>query len=161
VALQTHNRCKEIAQKLKNVDHLFVLGKGYAEPIAREGALKIKEITYIHAEGYGGGALKHGPFALLDNGTPVILLILDDQHAELMKIAAQEVKARGTYNIVITDKPQLVQDVADDIIKIPSNGPMTALLGVIPLQLLAYELSVARGIDPDKPKNLAKAVTVD
>jgi len=78
-----------------------------------------------------------------------------------MKIAAQEVKARGTYNIVITDKPQLVQDVADDIIKIPSNGPMTALLGVIPLQLLAYELSVARGIDPDKPKNLAKAVTVD
>jgi len=161
MALQAAPRCKEVAQKLKNTEHLFVLGKGYGEPIAREGALKIKEITYIHAEGYGGGALKHGPFALLDQGTPVIMLIFDDEHAELMKIAAQEVRARGTYNIVITDKPALVKDIADDIIQIPSNGPMTALLGVIPLQLLAYELAVARGIDPDKPKNLAKAVTVD
>jgi len=161
MALQTHGHCKELAEKLKNREHLFILGKGYAEPIAREGALKVKEITYIHAEGYGGGALKHGPFALLTNGTPVILLIFDDEHAELMKIAAQEVRARGTYNIVITDKPSLVKDVADDIIQVPSNGPMTALLGVIPLQLLAYELAVARGIDPDKPRNLAKAVTVD
>jgi len=157
----THEKCRAISEKLKNVNHMFVLGKGYAEPIAYEGALKIKEISYVHAEGFSGGALKHGPFALLEKGTPVILMILNDQHAELMRIAAQEVKARGSYNIVITDKPKLAEGVSDDVIVIPSNGPLTALLATIPLQLLAYEMSLKRGINPDKPRHLAKAVTVD
>jgi len=161
MALKTHDQCAAIAERLKGQDHLFILGKGYAEPIAYEGALKIKEITYIHAEGYPGGALKHGPFALLDKGTPVILMILDDQHAELMRIAAQEVRARNAYTIVITDKKELANGIADEVITIPSNGPMTALLAAIPLQLLAYELSLKRGYNPDKPRNLAKAVTVD
>jgi len=138
-----------------------LLGKGFAEPIAYEGALKIKEIGYLHAEGYSGGALKHGPFALLEKGTPVILIVLDDQNAELMRIAGQEVKARGSYNIVITDNPKLAEGIADDVIPIQSNGPLTALLGVIPLQLIAYELSRLKGINPDRPRNLAKAVTVD
>eukprot|EP00808_Paulinella_micropora_P032029 g49831.t1 len=161
MALQTHAVCKRVADKLKDTQNMFVLGKGYAEPIAREGALKIKEISYVHAEGYGGGSLKHGPFALLEPGTPVVMMILDDQHAPLMKIAAEEVRARGTYNIVITDNPKLVEGCYDDLIVIPSNGPLTALLAAFPLQLIAYEMSVAKGINPDKPRNLAKAVTVD
>jgi len=161
MTLRSRAKCKEIAATLKDKDHMFILGKGLAEPIAMEGALKIKEITYIHAEGYSGGALKHGPFALLEEGTPVVLLVLDDQHAELMRVAAHEVRARGAYTIVITDKPKLAEGVSDAVINIPSNGPMTALLGVIPLQLIAYELAVMKGINPDKPKNLAKAVTTD
>jgi glucosamine--fructose-6-phosphate aminotransferase (isomerizing) len=163
MTLRTRDKCKEIAAKLKDKQHIFILGKGYAEPIAYESALKLKEITYIHAEGYSGGALKHGPFALLETGTPVIMFILTDQHQELMRIAAQETRARGAHNIIITDNPKLAEGLAapEDVISIPANGPMTALLGVIPLQLLAYELALKKGINPDKPKNLAKAVTVD
>src|ERR1700722_2278116 len=101
----------------------------------------VPQITYIHAEGYSGGALKHGPFALLEEGTPVILLILDDQHGELMRIAAQETKARGAYNIVITDNAKLAVGVANETITIPSNGPLTALLGVNNKPLLAYSPS--------------------
>jgi len=153
--------CKSIASRMVDAEHMFVLGKGFAEPIAREGALKIKEITYVHAEGYSGGALKHGPFALLEPGLPVLLIILDDQHADLMRIAAAEVKARGAHTIVITDQPSLAKGVADDVICIPSNGPLTALLAVVPIQMIAYELSVLKGINPDKPRHLAKAVTVD
>lgn len=161
MTLRSREKCKELADKLVDKEHLFILGKGLAEPIAMEGALKIKEITYIHAEGYSGGALKHGPFALLEEGTPVILLVLNDKHAELMRVAAHEVRARGAYTVVITDTPKLAKGVSDFVIDIPHNGPMTALLGVIPLQMLAYELAIKRGINPDKPKNLAKAVTTD
>jgi len=163
MALRTHDQCRLLADKLKDKEHLFILGKGFAEPIAYEGALKIKEITYIHAEGYSGGALKHGPFALLEKGTPVILMVLDDQHSELMRIAAAEVRARGAETIIITDKKSLADGIADEgnVITIPSNGPMTALSAVVPLQLLAYEISLKKGFNPDKPRNLAKAVTVD
>ncbi|TMW63845.1 hypothetical protein Poli38472_002786 [Pythium oligandrum] len=168
MALRTREQCARIADKLFNSEHLFVLGRGFGEPIAYEGALKIKEITYLHAEGYPGGALKHGPFALIENdkdgkfgATPIILIVLDDEHAQHMKTAAEEVRARGAYTIVITDNPAMCKDVADMIVPIPSNGPMTALLASIPLQLIAYELAVKRGINPDVPRNLAKAVTVD
>jgi len=161
MCLPLRTQCQKIAEKLKEKQHMFILGKGLGEPIAQEGALKIKEISYIHAEGYGGGSLKHGPFALLDKGTPVIFLIFSGPNAQHMRIAAQEVKARGAYNIVITDNPALCRGVADEVIAIPNNGPLTPLLAVVPMQLLAYELSVARGINPDKPRHLAKAVTVD
>lgn len=168
MALRTRDKCMEVAEKLMKSEHMFVLGKGYAEPIAHEGALKIKEITYLHAEGYSGGALKHGPFALIEdekNGkfgkTPIIMIILDDEHGALMKTAAEEVRARGAYTIVITDNAKMVENCADDIITIPNNGALTALLAIIPLQLIAYELSLKRGINPDVPRNLAKAVTVD
>lgn len=156
-------QCKAIAASLMNAEHLFVLGKGAGEPIAREGALKIKEITYLHAEGYPGGALKHGPFALIAEGTPVVLLILNDRHAGLMKTAAEEVKARGARNIIITDEPSLAKGIADpaDVITIPADGVLTGLLAAVPLQCIAYELAVMKGINPDKPRNLAKAVTVD
>jgi len=161
MALRCRDQCRAVAQKLAKAPHCFILGKGFSEPIAYEGALKIKEITYMHAEGYSGGALKHGPFALIEEGTPIILIILDDQHAQLMRIAAEEVRARGAYTIVITNAPSLAKKIAHDTIIIPSNGILTSLLATIPLQLIAYELSVLKGIDPDKPRNLAKSVTVD
>ncbi|KAL7712280.1 Glutamine--fructose-6-phosphate aminotransferase [isomerizing] [Entamoeba marina] len=162
MALSTRTQIQGIAKTiLQNKSRsMFVLGKGLAESVAKEGALKIKEISYIHAEGYSGGALKHGPFALIVDQLPVVLIILDDEHAGLMRVAAEEVKARGAYLIVITDRKEL-GEVADEVIVVCSAGLLTALVTVVPLQLLAYELSVSQGIDPDKPRNLAKAVTVD
>jgi len=168
MALKNREQCQQVAERLNGKDHCFVLGKGYGEPVAMEGALKIKEMCYLHAEGYSGGALKHGPFALIEsdeNGkqgaTPIIMLILDDNHAHHMRTAAEEVKARGADVIVITDKAGLADGIDDKPIVIPSNGPMTALGAVMPIQLIAYELAMLRGINPDTPRNLAKAVTVD
>uniref|UniRef100_F0WD17 Glutamine--fructose-6-phosphate aminotransferase [isomerizing] n=1 Tax=Albugo laibachii Nc14 TaxID=890382 RepID=F0WD17_9STRA len=168
IALRTRQQCEQVAEILMGSEHLFVLGRGYGEPIAYEGALKIKELTYLHAEGYPGGALKHGPFALIENAkdgkngaTPIILIVLDDEHAQYMKTAALEVRARGAHTIVITDNPKMCEGISDTIISIPTNGPMTALLASVPLQLIAYTLAVKRGINPDVPRNLAKAVTVD
>lgn len=167
MAIGLRAQCKQVAERLKDKEHLFLLGKGYAEPIAMEGALKIKEICYLHAEGYSGGALKHGPFALIEGPegshgpTPVVCIILDDVHAQLMRTTAEEVKARGAQVIVITDRPALAQGIDQNPIVIPSNGPLTAMISVLPLQMIAYELAVLRGIDPDMPRNLAKAVTVD
>ena len=174
LALSVHKQCKEIAQRLVNngCKSMFILGKGTAEPVAKEGALKIKEITYVHAEGYGGGALKHGPFALIEEGTPIIMITLDDSQAAFMDIAAAEVMTRGAYTIVITNNRAVVKH-ADDIIELPAScnetstdaagtsGLLSALVAVVPIQLIAYEMSIARGINPDKPRNLAKAVTVD
>merc|ERR1712151_918222 len=110
MGLKTRNQCKNIAQRLVDKEHCFVLGKGFGEAVALEGALKIKGMCYLHAEGYSGGALKHGPFALIENengkfgATPIILLIFDDEHAHHMRIVAEEVKARGAELIIITKK---------------------------------------------------------
>mmetsp|Transcript_19376 Transcript_19376/g.39586 ORF Transcript_19376/g.39586 Transcript_19376/m.39586 type:complete len:700 (-) Transcript_19376:559-2658(-) len=151
MALKTRDKCKKIAERLNGKDHCFVLGKGYGEPVAMEGALKIKEMCYLHAEGYSGGALKHGPFALIEsdeNGkqgaTPIIMLIFDDDHAHHMRTAAEEVKARGADVIIITDKKSLAEGLDDDPLVIPSNGPLTALGAVLPIQLLAFELAMLR-----------------
>jgi len=168
MALKNRDQCREVAERLNGKEHCFILGKGYGEAVAYEGALKIKEMCYLHAEGYSGGALKHGPFALIEsdeNGklgaTPIIMLILDDSHAHHMRTAAEEVRARGADVIVITDKKALADGIDSNPIIIPSNGPMTALGAVMPIQLIAYELAMIRGINPDTPRNLAKAVTVD
>jgi len=167
MALRTRERCKEVAAKLVDKQQMFVLGKGYGEPIAYEGALKIKEITYLNAQGYSGGALKHGPFALIEgpsgaNGaTPIIMIILDDEDGPDMVTAAHQVQARGAEVYVITDKPAMVKEVCENPIVIPNNGPLTGLIAVLPMQLIAYELSCLKGIDPDTPRNLAKAVTTD
>jgi len=160
-------QCAALAKKLEGKEHLFILGKGYGEPIAYEGALKIKECCYLHAEGFSGGALKHGPFALIEGpegkhgATPIIMLILDDEYANNMRCAAEEVKARGAEVYIITDNPKLADGLDPTPLVIPRNGPLTALTAVLPLQLLAYELAVLKGINPDVPRNLAKAVTVD
>ena len=162
IALNCREKIKKIAQKIIDIGKtsMFVLGKGMSESVAKEGALKIKEIAYIHAEGYSGGALKHGPFALIEKDLPVVLIILDDEHKNLMKVAAEEIKSRGGYLIIITDMSDL-DHLADETINICSAGILTSLVAVLPLQMLAYELSILKGINPDKPRNLAKAVTVD
>jgi glucosamine--fructose-6-phosphate aminotransferase (isomerizing) len=163
MALKSREKCQQAAKRLQHKEHCFVLGKGFAEPIACEGAQKIKEMSNLHAEGFSGGALKHGPFALIEDdqtgtfgATPIILLILDDEHAHHMRICAEEVLARGADLIIITDKPELAKDLDDNPIVIPSNGPMTALGAMIPLQLIAYELALLRDVNPDTPRNLAK-----
>jgi len=162
----THDQCKHIAKKLfdRDVRHIFVLGKGAAMPIAFEGALKIKEISYVHAEGFSGGALKHGPFALLGKDTPIIFILLDDQHLGKMRVAVEEVSARSSEVITITNVRDIwkgyTRDMGD-VITIPSDGLLTALLAVIPLQFIAYELSILKQINPDRPRHLAKTVTVD
>jgi len=168
MALKNRDQCRAVAERLDGKEHCFILGKGFGEPVAMEGALKIKEMCYLHAEGYSGGALKHGPFALIENdengkqgATPIIMLILDDNHAHHMRTAAEEVRARGADVIVITDNEDLADGIDENPILIPSNGPMTALGAVLPIQLIAYELAMLRGINPDTPRNLAKAVTVD
>jgi len=165
MGLRLQDQCRGLAQKLRESEHVFILGKGYAEPIAREGALKIKECCYLHAEAFSGGAMKHGPFALISEDmarkTPIIMLILDDEHAHMMRTAAEEVKARHADVYVITDNPRLAKGLDDAPIVIPRNGKLTALCAVLPLQFLAYELALLRGVNPDFPRHLAKSVTVD
>ena len=167
MAMGVRDQCKRVAQRLVDKKHCFVLGKGYGEPVALEGALKMKEMSYIHAEGYSGGALKHGPFAMIEddkseNGsTPVIMLILDDEHAHQMRTAAEQVKGRGADVIIITDNKSLASGLDNDPIIIPSNDRLTALIATFPLQMIAYELAILKGINPDTPRNLAKCVTTD
>ena len=152
--------CIIAARSLLNAPRCFILGKGLAEPIAKEGALKIKEITYLHTEGYPAGALKHGPFSLIDDHVPIILIILEDANRNLMETTLSQVHGRQAHTIVITDITDFTAN-CHQIIYIPSNGALTALLAVIPLQLIAYELALLKNINPDKPRNLAKTVTVN
>ena len=139
----------------------FILGKGTGEGLAREAALKIKEIAYIHAEGYSSSSLKHGPFALLQGDFPVVILGLDNDHYDKSLNALEEIKSRGAKIIFITNRDTDVKK-ADYVIKLPHDTKHTGdILSIVPLQLLAYELSVARGLNPDFPRNLAKVVTVE
>ena len=132
--------------------NIFILGKGSDECIAREGSLKIKEISYVHAEGYSASSLKHGPFALLDETFPVIILDLDSRYEAKIKNCVEEVKSRGSPVIIISNQGEIT---------VSANLSYSSLLGLVPIQLLAYYLSVQKGINPDKPKNLAKVVTVE
>lgn len=150
----------DISEKI-NSNHLFLLGKGSDEYIAREGSLKIKEISYIHCEGYSSSSLKHGPFALLDEKFPVIILNLDQNHRAKTINCYQEVKSRNSPIVMISNDRTIVNEVTCDVILVPENKSYASLLGIIPIQLLAYYLSVKKGINPDKPKNLAKVVTVE
>jgi glucosamine--fructose-6-phosphate aminotransferase (isomerizing) len=150
----------ELIDYLAHQQHLFILGRKTCYPIALEGSLKIKEISYLHAEGYSGGALKHGPFALIDQGTPILLLVLKDDYYNLMLSACEEVKARGAYIIIITDCDTIPNSLYNQQIKINKLNELSSLLSVVPLQLIAYYLSIKKNINPDKPKNLAKVVTV-
>ena len=153
-------RVAEISAKI-TATNMFVLGKGRDEYIAKEGALKIKEISYIHSEGYSSSSLKHGPFALLDETFPVIILNLDRSHRDKTLNCYQEVASRRAPILMISNDETILNDVECDVIFVPENKTYASLLGIIPIQLLAYHLSVNRGINPDKPKNLAKVVTVE
>jgi len=153
----------EISSKINksNINNMFLLGKGSDECIAKEGSLKIKEISYIHSEGYSSSSLKHGPFALLDEEFPVIILNLDQTHRSKTINCYQEVFSRNAPIIFITNDEKTTEINCKDIIYLPKNISYASLLGIIPIQLLAYYLSINRGINPDKPKNLAKVVTVE
>ena len=146
------------------VKNMFLLGKGSDEYVAREGSLKIKEISYVHAEGYSASSLKHGPFALLDENVPVIILNLETNHTSKIMNCLQEVYSRSSPIVLITN--QGLNSCLDSLsnvvtINVRENSSYSSLLGAIPLQLIAYYLSIEKGINPDKPKNLAKVVTVE
>lgn len=151
----------DIASYIKPFNSLFVLGKGWSESIAKEAALKIKEIGYIHAEGYSSVALKHGPFSLLQPNTPVIFVNPDDDDHNRVKSSIMEVCSRNTPVIVISDNANIT--TSDNIkfcIKVPKNDIFKGILHIIPLQYIAYYLAVAKGNNPDFPRNLAKCITV-
>ena len=139
------------------------MGRGVNYPVALEGALKLKEISYIHAEGYAGGEMKHGPLALVSKDVPIVAILSKDQLYEKMKSSIQEVRARGARTLVIaTVGDEEAKEVADDIIYVPDTMELLEpLLNTIPLQLFAYHIAVALGRDVDRPRNLAKSVTVE
>lgn len=148
---------KKIAKYLNNYKNLFILGKGISEFYAKEGSLKIKEIGYIHAEAYNSSALKHGPFALIEPNLPIIMLMPDDTYFIKNNSSLEEVKSREAFIIGISDIE--LKKVSMQLY-IPSNKYFNSLLSIIPLQLIAYELAILKGHNPDMPKNLAKTVTV-
>jgi glucosamine--fructose-6-phosphate aminotransferase (isomerizing) len=153
----------ELARKYQRAQNFLYLGRGINYPIALEGALKLKEISYIHAEGYPAGEMKHGPIALIDENLPVVAIATGDQLAEKTKSNMQEVKARDGIVIALTDRdPEELGGIADEVIEVPSvSARLQPIVNVVPLQLLAYFIGVRRGADVDQPRNLAKSVTVE
>jgi len=152
------HQAKSWANMLKNKSSIFLLGKGKSEAIAKEGALKIKEISYIHAEGFSASSLKHGPFGILEKDFPVILIDPNDEHHQKMNNVYEEIKSRGAKIFTITDDSSIKRQ---NTIYIPRNTNYCHLLAVIPLQFLSYYLSLEKHINPDYPRNLAKVVTVE
>ena len=156
-----------IARTMVNTRDVLFLGRGLCYPIALEGALKLKEISYIHAEGYPAGEMKHGPIALIDERMPVVTIAPHDAVFEKMIGNMQEVKARGGSVIALTtrgdDKLKAILDPARDFILEVPRAPelLTPIVMTVPLQLLAYDIAVRRGCDVDQPRNLAKSVTVE
>lgn len=155
--LKKSNEIKTLANKLKNKDHIYILGRGLSYPTAMESTLKIKEVSYIHAEGFAAGELKHGVIALIEKGTPVIVYNPPDETYEDTLSSAYEVKARGAYVIGISDKNN---SVYDEFIQVEDCQEATIIPNVVVAQLLGYYLAKAKDLDPDKPRNLAKSVTV-
>ncbi len=161
--LKSHDQVQELAQKYKEYDNLMYLGRKFSYPAAREGALKIKEIAYVHAEGGHGGETKHGPLALMCPEFPCICIVPNDSVYSKMISNIQEIKARKSPVIAVaTEGNTEIQNLADDVIYIPDTlEPLTPILSIIPLQIFAYHVAVMRGCDVDKPRNLAKSVTVE
>jgi len=161
--LSNNSKIKEISKDLKDVTDIYVLGRGIHLPIAREAALKLKELSYIHAEGYPAAEMKHGPIALIDEKMPVVFLAPHDQTFEKVLSNIQEVKARKGKIITVTDRiTSDLEVLSDHVIEVSVSHPRTfPILATIPLQLLAYHLAVLRGCDVDMPRNLAKSVTVE
>lgn len=163
IILHNNEKIKRIAEKYKDAINALYLGRGYLFPVALEGALKLKEISYIHAEGYAAGEMKHGPIALVDDNLPVIVVAPHDDYYEKIVSNIQEVKARkGNVIAIITEGDNGLKKMANDVIEIPKSHPAVApLLAVLPLQMLAYHIAVLRGCNVDQPRNLAKSVTVE
>ena len=162
-ALLLNPQIREIADTFKNVTNFLYLGRGYNFPVALEGALKLKEISYIHAEGYPAAEMKHGPIALIDEEMPVVFIATNDSSYEKVVSNIQEVKARkGRVISVITEGDKLIPGMSEFVIEVPSTlEPLMPLISVVPLQLLSYHIAVMRGCNVDQPRNLAKSVTVE
>jgi len=161
--LQQHEKIKAIAEKYKDARDFLYLGRGYNFAVALEGALKLKEISYIHAEGYPAAEMKHGPIALVDEKLPVVFIATKDPYHEKVVSNMQEIRARkGQVISVITEGDEHSASLSQDVMIIPEADEIVApILSVIPLQLLAYYIGVSKGLDVDKPRNLAKSVTVE
>ncbi len=161
--LQKSESIKQIAEKIKDATNSIYLGRGYLYPVALEGALKLKEISYIHAEGYPSAEMKHGPIALIDEKMPVIVLATKDKSYDKIVSNIQEVKARkGVVIAIVTEGDTTIKEMADYVIEVPySDFALAPLLTVVPLQLIAYYIAVMRGCNVDQPRNLAKSVTVE
>lgn len=161
--LKTNDDVKRIAEIYKDSRNALYLGRGFSFPVALEGALKLKEISYIHAEGYPAAEMKHGPIALIDEEMPVFVIATQGSSYEKVVSNIQEVKARkGKIIAIVTQGDKVVKDLADHVIEIPkSDDSLVPLISVIPLQLLSYHVAVMRGCNVDQPRNLAKSVTVE
>ena len=161
--LETEAQSKYISEAFQNSPNFLYLGRGYNFPVALEGALKLKEISYIHAEGYPAAEMKHGPIALIDENMPVVVIAPNNGQYEKIVSNVQEVKARdGKIIAIVTEGDTEISKVADFTIEIPpTTEEFSALLTTIPLQLLSYHIAVMRGCNVDQPRNLAKSVTVE
>jgi glucosamine--fructose-6-phosphate aminotransferase (isomerizing) len=161
-ALQTDAVVKEIAATLAGADSILYVGRGINYPVALEGAFKMKELAYIHADGYPAGEMKHGPIALIEEGVPVVFLAtIDGMHGKILS-NIEEVKTLGGRVIVVTDSPAAFRGKADDMIVVPSTHPaFVPFVTVVPLQLLAYHVAVIKGCNVDRPRNLSKSIIAD
>ena len=161
--LKINAQVQYIAKEIQNSPNALYLGRGYNFPVALEGALKLKEISYIHAEGYPAAEMKHGPIALIDENMPCVIICTNKSAYEKIVSNIQEVKARkGIVIAIVTEGDTAIKELADYTIEIPDTAePLTPLLSVIPMQLLAYHIAVLRGCNVDQPRNLAKSVTVE
>jgi len=154
---------RRVAQRFFHSTNFLFLGRGIMYPIALEGALKLKEISYIHAEGYAAGEMKHGPIALVDENMPVVVIANRGPLYEKVISNLEQVRARdGVVIAIATEGDEEIAAKANEVIRIPDLGEyLTPLLAVVPLQLLAYHVAVLKGTDVDQPRNLAKSVTVE
>ncbi|MCC7501562.1 MAG: isomerizing glutamine--fructose-6-phosphate transaminase, partial [Flavobacteriales bacterium] len=161
--LKSEAQIKYIADIYKDATNALYLGRGFTFPVALEGALKLKEISYIHAEGYPAAEMKHGPIALIDQEMPVFVIATKGASYEKVVSNIQEVKARkGKIIAIVTEGDTVVKGLADHVIEIPeTEDPLVPLLSVVPLQLISYHIAVMRGCNVDQPRNLAKSVTVE
>jgi glucosamine--fructose-6-phosphate aminotransferase (isomerizing) len=157
------NEAKAVAERYMDRDNWLFLGRGYNYPVALEGALKLKEISYIHAEGMPAAEMKHGPIALIDDGMPAVFIATRNSQYRKVLSNIEEVKSRGARVIAVaTEGDEEIQSLADDVFYVPdAPEPLQPLLTIVPLQLLAYHMALLRGHDVDKPRNLAKSVTVE
>ena len=162
-AMESNEDFRIAARLLSTYDNALFLGRGLMYPIALEGALKLKEISYIHAEAYPSGELKHGPIALIDENMPVVFIATRDGSYDKIVSNIQEVKARnGIVIAIVTEGDHTIQGMADHVIEIPeTDESLVSLTSVIPLQLIAYHIALMRGCNVDQPRNLAKSVTVE
>jgi glucosamine--fructose-6-phosphate aminotransferase (isomerizing) len=161
--LKINDQVLEVAKVIQNANNALYLGRGYLYPVALEGALKLKEISYIHAEGYPAAEMKHGPIALIDENMPVVVVATKDDTYEKIINNIQEIKARkGMVIAIVTRGDDIIGKIANHVLEVPETIPaFSGILAVVPLQLLAYHAAVLRGCNVDQPRNLAKSVTVE